>query len=457
MQAMIKDIMRTCAISSGALLAVALHLTCHGYAPSREARLLNLNMPDSDSIVLQSSDSYCLGGDPILTVTGKNVTWYADAAKTTMLFRGNSYWAPPLFENTTYYLTQTIDGVESPVQPISIEIIELFLEHVATTPASCGKTDGTMTVTARGATARHPLLYKLDENPFQLSPVFNHLPGDTYMLTIKAPNCWGSIDIKVDQQPSPVIATIDSVVPHCGSPDGSLRIGAYGGTGSLSYSLNGTDFQTSNWFEGLEGGSYTLSVRDDSLCITSQPVYLNKTIPLRLNTIDIVPSTCGKPNGQVIISAAEGNGTLIYSLAGRPNQASDTFADLAVGTYLVSAKDERGCKDEQTVEVTEHPQGGDCGSAFYLPTAFTPNRDGVNDGWAAFFSATSLQLEELTLYDRWGEVILHQNARSIQSGQVLWDGTYQGSVLSGLFTYQLKVQFDNGQGRVYSGTVTALQ
>jgi hypothetical protein len=43
----------------------------------------------SDSISLQSKDVYCRGDSPALTVTGVNVTWYADSLKMKILARGN--------------------------------------------------------------------------------------------------------------------------------------------------------------------------------------------------------------------------------------------------------------------------------------------------------------------------------------------------------------------------------
>ncbi|CAN5361434.1 hypothetical protein BH09BAC4_BH09BAC4_09810 [soil metagenome] len=141
----------------------------------------------SDSIVLQSRDSYCRGGNPFLRVTGTNVTWYADASKKIKLAEGNTYQAPSLDQTTTFYLTQTLAEVETPAVAITIEIVEAFLRNIVTTPATCGKNDGLISVTATGGTAHNPLYYSLNRGPAQRSPVFTNLAPGTSCSWIRWP------------------------------------------------------------------------------------------------------------------------------------------------------------------------------------------------------------------------------------------------------------------------------
>lgn len=481
-----------------------------------------------NSIILQSPDVYCRGNSPMLTVTGQNVIWYADAAKTIRLAQGNSFLAPSLDQTTTFYLTETIDQIQTEVKAIIIEIVDPFLLDKKITPASCGKNDGKVTILAKGGTARYPLQFKLDDGPLQASPVFTNLPAGTYKLTIWGTVCFGSSDITVGQQPSPILAAIDSVSPHCGDTNGSLRIAAYGGTGSLSYSLDGIDFKSDNRFDNLAGGVYTISVRDESLCLVSQSVSLKKSVKLQLNTVEVMPTSCSKANGQVIINAAQGNGRLTYSLTGRSDQPSAMFDNLEAGSYQVSALDQDGCSDSQTVIVeaskgptithidTQMPtcdvadgrltvsvaglgnhyfsidgspyqrdssffglRGGNfvvtvkddsnctvekrinlgepCNQMFYLPNSFTPNNDGINDGWAIFFPFANLNIVEFTIYNRWGEIVFHSRPGNVQSGKILWDGSYRAIVVNGLYTFQLQVQFSSEKKHIYKGTVTVLK
>ncbi|CAN0079574.1 unnamed protein product, partial [Phaeothamnion confervicola] len=263
---------------------------------------------ETDTISLLSDDVTCRGGDPILTVSGKDVIWYADVQKKTLLAKGNTYHSASLDTTTTFYVTQKVSGVESDVKAIIIEVVEAFLVDLKTVPARCGKNDGTMTIKAKGGTERYPVRFKLDNGPLQTASTFTNLAPGTYKLTLQAAKCTGWIDVKIGQQSAPTISNIDSVAPRCGKNDGSIRVAAYGGNGNLTYSLNGVDFFTSNIFNDLSGGNYMVTVRDDSLCSASQEVVIKKSIALTLNSIDVHDTSCGQANGMIKLTGAEGNG-----------------------------------------------------------------------------------------------------------------------------------------------------
>ena len=54
----------------------------------------------------------------------------------------------------------------------------------------------------------------------------------------------------------------------------------------------------------------------------------------------------------------------------------------------------------QFVEVTEE----DCGCYPFVPNVFTPNNDGRNDAFQIYSNCT-IQDYELTIYDRWGNLV----------------------------------------------------
>jgi gliding motility-associated-like protein len=480
----------------------------------------------TDSIVLLSPDSYCRGGNPELTVTGTNVHWYADAEKKRLLYQGNTYHSPPLDQTTTFYLTQTIAGMETAPVAITIEIVEAFLRNTIVTPASCGKNDGVISATATGGTARNPLYYSLNKGAAQRSPVFLNLAAGTYLLMDSvAAGCWGTIDVVVPGPPSPTISTIAAVDPHCGQADGTITISAFGGTGSLSYSLNGVDFKSDNQFTNLTGGAYTITVKDQDQCAVSKSTSLKNTVSLTINQIENIATTCGKSNGRIRVNSQTGNGRITYSIDGLNYQVYNAFDSLAAGTYIVYVQDETGCREMQSVfigksegttithiravtatcgaadgqisitatgqgnlsySLNEKPYqrdssftqlpignyavsvkdeqnciveqrvslGEPCENAIYLPDAFTPNQDGINDSWTIYFPFTNLKLDELTIFNRWGEIIYHSDSHMLTSGDSLWNGMYKDQRQAGIYTYLLKVQFSPGSKiYIYQGTV----
>lgn len=72
-------------------------------------------------IRLKSPNEFCKGRPVLLTVTGKNIKWYADGQKKKLLATGNTF-QPKISETSVFYVTQTYYGVESPVVPFTIKI-----------------------------------------------------------------------------------------------------------------------------------------------------------------------------------------------------------------------------------------------------------------------------------------------------------------------------------------------
>ena len=88
----------------------------------------------------------------------------------------------------------------------------------------------------------------------------------------------------------------------------------------------------------------------------------------------------------------------------------------------------------------------------YIPNAFTPNGDNLND----YFSAKGAEIDEfeMKIFDRWGELIFETN--NIGRG---WDGTANhGSKMSenGVYVYKIAVRDFEHRYHDYTGSVTLL-
>ncbi|MEX1187907.1 MAG: gliding motility-associated C-terminal domain-containing protein [Bacteroidia bacterium] len=88
----------------------------------------------------------------------------------------------------------------------------------------------------------------------------------------------------------------------------------------------------------------------------------------------------------------------------------------------------------------------------YIPSAFTPNGDGVND----FFGVKAEGLKEfkMEIYNRWGEVVFVSD-----DIKKLWDGTYEGKAITStdVYVYQVKAIGNNNDPLPEEkGTVTLI-
>jgi gliding motility-associated-like protein len=114
--------------------------------------------------------------------------------------------------------------------------------------------------------------------------------------------------------------------------------------------------------------------------------------------------------------------------------------------YTVVVTDNKGCSDDGEVKVSIAPTG-----KIYIPNAFTPNSDGVNDCFS-IKGAQGSSIFELAIYNRFGEKVFYTNNPSN-----CWDGSFKGKPqASGAFAYTLRTSGPCG-AFTEKGTVTVIR
>ena len=119
-------------------------------------------------------------------------------------------------------------------------------------------------------------------------------------------------------------------------------------------------------------------------------------------------------------------------------------------TYTVLATDSYGCTNTDTVHLKV--VDWDCTKEFiFVPTAFTPNNDGVND----IFEIKSGAITELefAIYDRWGEKLFETTDLHAQ-----WDGKYKGKPLEPqVLVYYIRARCLDNREFKDKGNITILK
>lgn len=95
--------------------------------------------------------------------------------------------------------------------------------------------------------------------------------------------------------------------------------------------------------------------------------------------------------------------------------------------YTLEATTAAGCSASDIMNVTVV-------AGIFVPTAFTPNNDGINDHWRIPF-LDPLMNASVTVYNRWGNIVYQ-----IKGKMVDWDGTSKGTPLAS-DTYVYVVHF----------------
>ncbi|GAB3224058.1 T9SS type B sorting domain-containing protein [Spirosoma arcticum] len=298
-------------------------------------------------IVLKSGAKFCKGSPMDLRVTGKDIRWYSSAAKTNLLATGNTF-SPSLNQTTTFYITQTLYRNESPAVPITIEVIDPAFRATATN-ADCGQSNATIAVAIPNPANWQ---YSLNSGAFQASPSFANLGPGTYTVAVRdEAGCRAEQSVAVVASAAPTISELKMVSPRCGLATGEVSLTATGGTGALTYSINGTAFQPQPLFRNLAGGDYTARVRDTKGCEATRPVSLPTSFSVGIASVSTTSATCGQTNGSLTVTTTGGSGAMQYSLDGQTYQPGSTLANLKGGAYTLLVRDGAGCTATQSVSV----------------------------------------------------------------------------------------------------------
>ena len=131
------------------------------------------------------------------------------------------------------------------------------------------------------------------------------------------------------------------------------------------------------------------------------------------------------------------------------NVESPTHVYDEIGTYIITltVTDPYGCIDSYTypIEITK-------GYEIVLPTAFTPNADGINDNIRPVYNC--MTQVEMIIYDTWGSLLYTETGENI----IGWDGTIEGSPAeNGNYIMVVRAQAFNGVVVDLNGPITLLK
>lgn len=276
--------------------------------------------------------------------------------------------------NHTIVVTDGAGCVSAPIN-VTVAAGAALTATASATPTSCsGATNGTVTVTPTNGNS--PYQYSLNGGTYQSSNTFTGLAAGNYTVVMRdAAGCQtNSINVVVSPgQPLAATTTVSNVKCNAAN-DGSVTVSlSVTGTPPYQYSLDNITYQSSNIFNGLAAGSYTVYFRDNNNCTGTQTFTITQPTVLSA-TVNTQPVKCnGASDGSITVTATGGTAPYQYSINGTAYQASNSF-NVAAGNYTVYIKDNNNCIKTQTVTITE--------PAILSASSVTTNAscDGGNDG-----------------------------------------------------------------------------
>ncbi len=387
---------------------------------------------------------------------GDTLRWYEGSCNSITLITGDTVAITPPLVTTTYFARwENICG-NSECAEITITVIPAPIIEAGVNDSVCE--GSTLELSSATAENYSTILWTTSgvgsfNDSSLMNPIFN--PGtqdfevnDTVYLVMTvngdAP-CGAYTDtIQVVINPKPVLFITPPAPALC--RDSVLMITA---SGAADYkwlpnesldTARGPVILTNPQFDK----DYQVVGISRSACLDTLDFHVTvKTTPYVNLGEDLYLFTC-EP---VILNAGKGDGSDDYEWQdGSQHQA---FTVTENGTYWVKVFNE-GCASIDTVKVQL------CEGYVQIPTAFSPNADGLNDEFKVL--TTDFQVDfNLTVYDRHGQKVFETD--DIDTG---WDGTYKGEkcpadVYAFILTYRGKGKISPGVQKTETGQIVLIR
>jgi gliding motility-associated-like protein len=336
---------------------------------------------------------------------------------------------------------------------------QLLLPVPTATSITCANdANGTIQVSPSGGT----LPYTYSWSPGGYHAAFEDSLGPaTYNITVTDANgCYLTTTITLTAPPPISLIYLQADSVSCpDSTDGHIVIDPTGGTpfdvvNPYRYSIDGIHYFIDHNFYDLAAGAYTVYVMDSPGCIFTTVVNVYQPFPV---TASINPQDSILALGssvQLSVSINNNSTQSINSYTWSPINGLnclDCPAPIAspfqTTTYYLTLNYGKNCTTTASDKVQVGP-----GPDVYIPNAFTPNGDGVNDEFSVF--GTTLQSVGMTVFNRWGEKVFDSG----ESQWASWDGTFRGVAQpSGVYVFYVQLVYLDGKKKTREGSVTLIR
>ena len=321
---------------------------------------------------------------------------------------------------------------------------------------TCDQSNGLIDV--RTINGVEPLEYKWSPDATgNKTDVLSGIPAGTYQVRVTDDlGCYYDTVLSIRNHATQVVTVSELEPEYCDRMDGHIVVEVTGDTDYFEYSwLPAEVDENSPELTGLRAGTYTVTVFDGTCTVSKEIVvdfvegpvadFVTKTYNVATNnTFALSDNT--KPGGGALSvwqwDLGDNNtevGKLVYHSYEAP------------GDYyvLMRVEDVNRCWDTITKRIHVYDE-----LSVFIPSAFTPNGDGLNDDWGPVMQEYQEEGYSLTVYDRWGQQVYYT-----QKTDDRWDGRISGNPVTttSVYSYKLIVKDFTGQFHEYVGHVTIVK
>ncbi|MEO1261201.1 MAG: gliding motility-associated C-terminal domain-containing protein [Bacteroidota bacterium] len=300
-----------------------------------------------------------------------------------------------------------------------------------------------------------------------LSPEVNEAGTYELSITSNVNGCSNTATIEVEaSSDTPSGLTIITDEAFCfGENNGSAVVQEVtGGTLPYSYSLDNGPFSPNNTFIGLAPGSYQVVIQDDFGCeyTESFDIAQPNEIQLDLTAVGLTSSAVTLGESVDLVAGLNISAADVAAVNWTPVgiDANCTAPCLTLNivpdqtqTYTVTVVDQAGCTATDALLIPV-----DQSRPVFVPNAFSPNNDGLNDALVVFGSNSVSQVKSFLIFSRWGETVFESYGFPHSDFDYGWDGTFRGDIMDvGVYTWFAEIEFVDGEVIMLQGDVTLIR
>lgn len=285
------------------------------------------------------------------------------------------------------------------------------------------------------------------------------LPSGDYFFNIFNDHDTLQEIIQLDEPLPFKIEVISQDSLQCDDADGvRIELGVENSHKLEDYQFNWSDGQKGPIASGLQEGTYNITVSDEKNCEETTSINVSPPPPMTIHSIGVNQDTVlRKGQSHVLIPSISYDDFFYYEW--QPTTALSCY-DCAMPTVFLdestvvtlTVTNEWGCQAtyEQLIEVIDN-------IPIYIPTAFSPNGDGINDTFQIYLGPTVKAVNTLVIYDRWGQLVFEATSNN-QNSSPIWDGSFRNQlVASGIYLYVAQIILVDGKIITKKGDFSVLK
>lgn len=325
------------------------------------------------------------------------------------------------------------------------------------TDVTCaGGQDGSIRLTAPSGDG--PFAYRWSHEESEVSDLFALASGTYFTTVTDRHNCEVVFSWEVHEPEALQVPQVDCDDLFAGK----ITLTTSGGTPPYSYRIaDGAWYTNDDWLSALyPGDSYWLHLKDSNDCALEtdwiMPIAyfegmadLPEKLELSLGTIVGIPVTYHLPTH--LIDSVNWLNSIQLSC---DSCLYPSINAVVAEQISLQVTDIFGCQQLLLthLEVTDQVDA-------FIPNVFSPNGDEQNDLWSIYANPQQVaRIEQLLIFDRWGNHLFQATDWPINSDRHGWDGTSRGQAMdTGVYAYSITFLLVNGERRTVGGDVLLMR